>query len=352
MEASLQVPERRKVLVLDTSFFMRHAEGQLWTREPFKAIKDPDYGLVVPADVQHEYNSLMNGSYRQHSSQLHTIDGILGADRVQVYKEDLRQAFSEKLDRDTDPYGRKHNTLTLTDKKVIQAALDNAIKGNNVFVASSDWAIISEVEGLEIEHNLDMSHYSPWSPPQKQDGLDFLMTGSVFNELPKMHETSGSSPRYLAVAKNQHVGGGSRYDVIFGIYVNRNFALAFPRIDGVYYIRLYPMDIDNPSVSIGVVKMYIDMMAHPIFGAYNSENPESPVLFSVKSPINLLQKKKLIDGFKKGMTGSQLKSISSEKMSISDAARIEEDDIERHDKVAATKLQEMKRKLNGNNGNH
>ena len=170
----------------------------------------------------------------------------------------------------------------------------------------------------------------------------------------KIHEASASSPRYLVVAKNIHIGGGAYYDIIFGIYVNKDFALTFPKVDKAYYIKLYPLKLDaeqgaSRNGMTSFTKTYIDMVGHSIFGAYNADNPIAPYVFSVNNPLNLLTRKKLLEAVqKKSFPERELKVLLKASVSLMELAHIEEGDIARHDKVTVGLIGEMRRMLHDN----
>jgi len=341
--------QKAHYIILDTSFLISYRQNQFWTGDAFHDIKSPGTNVVIPRGVEAEYDRIMgiSASHNDSGGIYKSIANLLSIERLFAYKDNLRETLSSKLDQCVDAWGRPHGTLSKTDKTIVQAVTDYLKHGDSVAVASSDWAIVAEVESIEFENNAEIPSFSPWRKPRVNGPLDLLVSGNVYTNLPKLEELDSSSARaYLAVMPDQHIGGGVRFDIAFDLYISRTYGVALPKIGSGHYLRFF----DRPLQNVGLVST--EMMGLKQFAAYDPTQQSPLIVIRNPNPLPIHERKRICA--RPGKTYGRVKESAVPKIELQESgwARIEDDDIGRHDKVTVGRLQEMRRKLNGTNGHH
>jgi len=340
--------QRQHVIVLDTSFLIAYRQQQFWTLEAFCDLKRPETNIVVPRGVEGEFSRLMNGSSGSidEKAAYEPIVKLLGINSFVSYRDNLRAAVSSKLDQCVDAWGNNHGTLSTTDKTIIQAVTSYTQHGDSVSLASSDWAIVAEVEKFELENKLEVTKFSPWRLPKANEPLDLLVSGEVYNNLNRMGSLEKSKRGYVAVMPNQHIGGGLRLDIAFGVYVPRNYGFAMPPIDDGYYVKIF----NNPIENLG--QSFQDIISLKRFFVQDSALSTQVILLKNPNPVPLYETRRKYA--KQRNRYSKFKEPRDLEVKIQEGnwARIEDDDIARHDKLTVGKLNEMRRRLNGKNGRY
>lgn len=341
--------QRHQFFVLDTSFLVDCNLTRYWTLEPFKAIQMPNSAVVIPHGVGNEYHSLMNGfepgdKYEEGSRE---AMNLLNLKVAFDYRRPLRNTLAEKLDQEVGHGAQNHSALSRTDKTIVQATLDIANKGDSVAVVSADWAIVYEIGKLRDETDVDISIYSPWRSPVKQEGIDFLISGLIFEGLPEI-KPNGSKTPYLAVARGMDIGREISYDIAFAIY-HKRFVSNMPKIGGIDFVRMFecPGDEYNQSTIVDMVAMF----ERNLFAVYHPDYPHSIlVVRQGNKSLTPAQRYKLL-GISRGkkLTASEVERFKStfntDNLKLAKWARVEDDDVKRHQKVTLGKFDELREKL-------
>jgi len=332
----------QRVVILDTSFLIAYAQGHHWTIAPFNLLAIQDSMVIIPQGVENEYARIMsNGKpkLQQASNEANDVFELIRGQRCYTYLDGLREVFAQKLDRDIAYLNHRHSPLSIVDKTIVQAAYDMSLEGMSVSVASADRGIIDQTENVNLEHNISIDRHSPWRPPTQHEGLEFLVTDSVFKQL-KFLPQDDLHPRYLAVAKNFHIGNGVKYDVAFAVYVNMNSSIILPKLNGAYFIRIWPASVVNaveqPSLlTFGIVAAYpADVSSIALVKNMKPLTRHEAWQIISKRTARKLTPQDL----------ARLKAASSNFQEI-DWARISEEDIGRHDRVTEGKLDELTDRL-------
>jgi len=333
-------------IIPDTSFIINYSQGQYWTLEPFNAIRQPNSTIVIPRGVGDEYDRFM--TQKRLGPDKHNgydeIEKLFNLTQFTIYRDSLRQTLSEKLDQEIEYLGHRQRSLSRTDKTIVQAAYDYAKSGLTVAVVSSDRGIIDQVGNICDEENLDIERFSPWRIPVAQPNIDHLVSGNVGEDLAKAHAIQRTTAKYLAIAKSMHLGVGVYYDIVFGIYVDAGSSLKLPQIDGAYFVRLFSISQNNHH--LGLLDNYFRWLSCRTFAAYLETDPTVIVLFTNNRPLSLLEKKTLMCRFKnRQLTENELRRVTSARPKETKSARIEDEDIARHDKLTVGKLNSFRQKL-------
>ena len=340
--------QRQHVIVLDTSFLIAYRQQQFWTLEAFCDLKRPETNIVIPQGVGGEYNRLMNCSsgYIDEKTAYGPIAELLGIDNLESYRGNLRAALSSKLDQCVDAWGNKHGTLSRTDKTVIQAVTAYAQHGDSVSLASSDWAIVAEVEKFELEDKLEVTKFSPWRQPRASEPLDLLVSGGVYNALSRIDSLEKSKRTYIAVMPNQHIGGGLRFDIAFEIYIQQIYGYQMPSIADGYYLRIFNNPMENPGL------VWQEMVSSKRFFIRDPGLYAQIAFLINKNPISLQELRRRYAPQRNRYSRFKDPIPVKPDVEAGNLARIEEDDLGRHDKLTVGRLNEMRYKLNGRNGKH
>jgi len=344
--------EAGRTFILDTSFLKAYSDLQLWTIEPVIALRQPNSIIDIPAGIEGEFNRRFNPDGTLPLGSHSGIYKLLGVNSGTSYRAALDETLTEKL-REMRPRHYEHyDPLTGTDMRVVQAAVDYTQKGIPVAVASADAGIRRAVDEFRDQANADIEIFSPERKPSRQESIDLLVSGDTYEELPKIQADSLSTP-YLAVALDQHVGGGVHYNIILGVYTHR-VTRSLPKVDGVDFIRLYALSSGSDGKFTASSRTYIELIGHSIFGAYDPEHPTSLFVFKSDKPLPLLERHVLLRRYgKRGyLTKKERQIIAGNRLKENELARIELEDIKRHDKLTVGRINEMRYKLNGRNGHH
>ncbi len=118
-----------KTYVLDTSFILDLSELEFWAIEPYQLMIGPRQRIIIPDKVEREYNWLMECKQTDDFGIPIPNVGIRNffeGEEMVGYRKALRKALCKKMDEESfyrnGPGGK---CLTITDKLIIQAALDN-----------------------------------------------------------------------------------------------------------------------------------------------------------------------------------------------------------------------------------
>ena len=341
---STNVADTAKSFVLDTSYIISVSQGQLWALEAFSHIEGDRCQIVIPRGVESEYHRIMEEGRIPYTGLVpfYELCETLGLqNRFSTYRERLRGAFTTRLEEVVGMANvKRQKSLSITDKVIVQAALDIAHSGEEVAVATGDGLIVEEVHQLNDRYNLSIEVFSPWRLPLRDSGIDTLINGTLFSELHNEQQAGFSTPLYIAVLKSQHIGGGAHYDIAFELYRKEETFLPLPSLDSVYFMRLFPLE-KNLRKETAIL-----MLSCHNFAVYYTENLTIRLYYNER-PFKELERTRLMKAFgthsinKEHLTYLKLVKNPAEKS----WAMIEEADIARHDKVTSGRLQTSRRQL-------
>lgn len=355
-----------RTFVVDTSFLIDCEGHRYWTLEPLAALRLPNSEVVIPTGVGREYYLLSNGGNgrsedgNQQTGYDKAVD-LLNLRSAFTYESPLRKTLADKLDQEVGLGPKKHKALSHTDKTIVQATMDLAMDGDSVAVLSADWAIVYEVRKLSDEKNLDVSVYSPWRVPSKQDGIELLLSGQVFDNLPRI-QANDSNTYHLAVARGMNIGGEVRQDIAFRIY-KKGFASNTPRINDVYYVRLFNLsnlsyEGNSGDLTPAMVADVLTILGCGVFAVYASDIPSQVlVLKQTERLLDPLRRQRYMAVLqRRSQSLEDLRGLSSFMEHLGDIdplkhfqnvhwARIEDDDIKRHDKLTVGILGSLRGQL-------
>ena len=259
------------------------------------------------------------------------------------YKEQLRQSLSAKLEEEVDFLDQKLRPLSVTDKLIVQAALDHANAGSSVAVASADRGIIYQLNRLWYEDNIEMNVHSPWAVPRKIEEIKILISGNVFGQLYESRPQDEIYKKYLAVAKHKDIGGSVHYDIAFDIYTNKSLTVQFPNLMNVYFIPMFFAHFDGEKLKNWY--SFYDLLTLKIAGVYNRQLSLDIWLPEWKHTISHPEKKNLMIRHKNGQLTKKEKEflnnwVKEEKDII--WARIEDQHIKEHNKITAGELESLR----------
>ena len=326
--------------VLDTSYLVDCSQGQYWTMGSFHAITRPESRILIPSGVEAEIKRVILSETGSNGDPFGYLGRIAKKGEILVYEERLRGLLSQKLDENEDVWGIKHRPLSRTDKTIVQAAYDLASQGEIIEVVTADFAIVAQLEKISLEENLDIPVCSPWRKPVRQVSIDLLVSGFAFERLNEYCQSRKGSP-YLAVARNAHVGSGVNYDVAFGLFIKRDIFTNRPEIANVSYIRVY-----TPP---GRVEDYFQMACMDGFALYAPTDQGLGILRN-KRPRKRHELERLRAEITRNRQykGDDIQLFDPDKdLEVVEWARIEDDDIGRHDKVTVGKLSQLRHLLKG-----
>jgi len=345
MEDPIQT-QMPSVHVLDTSFLIGLAQHQYWAINSLPNIKRPETNVVIPNGVEYEYDMLLNDSVRRLHERLDhkPISKLLGIEKTISYEDELREALSTKLDQCVDAWGRPHGTLSRTDKTIVQAVTDYLHMGYSVSVASADWAILAEIESLELANNVSINRFSPWRKPAVNKPLDLLIAGDVYRHTDTFEKEATSNAEYIAILPSQHIGGGMHFDIALGVYTHRSYGFKLPELDGVYFLRIFDRPVEKPR------QVIYDMVALRRFAIYDPNLHHKLLIAKNLNPIHRHEINRMIsrrgDKFSRKEAPIEIKLALKEEL----VARIEDDDIGRHDKLTEGKIVQLRQRLRRING--
>ena len=267
---------------------------------------------------------------------------------IDHYGESLRRLLSERLDEMQGAVDYKTTPLTVTDKLVVQAAYDIAVNGKPVAVATADSGIDEKINNIYRDYGVDITLYSPWRIPVKHDLINILVDGRIFptlKELAEKKELSG----YLAVKRNVHIGGNAHYDVAFCFYKPD---LTLPNIEDGYLVRVVDTSkFSRQSMLEGQIDrhwafpldFFLNMVTSRYITFYHRELPNDIAIVKQDNPLSHQDKVMYLKKARQGnLTRQEESKINDRKVKALLWARIEEDDIARHDKLSVGLLNQLR----------
>jgi len=363
-------------LVVDTSFLFDMALEELWALRVKRSIQENVTHVIVPSGVEYEYDKRsLEGKTDDYGVLIppDSIEDLIWKKKISIYSKTLNRSLSESLDEKTEtfyktprPLSGKSRPISLskTDKSVIQATLDHARGGKRIAVASADYDIASQIDSRCDVENLEIQNSSPWSMPTEEGfsplDIKFLVTGNVFGELLKSNSNDNRS-RFLGIAKQMHIGGGIHYDIAFGLYTKKLVFKPLPKIDGVEFLPLMFIVLNESGESTKEYARYGFFNKYSSLVGYSAQIP-TVVDFAEQKPMTYLEIENLRTRFKNHELKSEdlLKSInlgevyvynsggrqlSVQKVKSLNWARIEDWHINIFDKLSVGKLQDLRNKI-------
>jgi len=362
MDKSTSVQITENSIVVDTSFFIDLCQQQLWALRVQKFIKENNTTVVMPSDVEQEYNH-----YKQRSGaddndvpiQYYGIEDLIQKDRISIM-EVLTKGFREQFEEGPEDFYRTSSPfrikstftpLTRTDKALVQITRELALEDKIVGIATTDYGILFTIDGMRDREKLNIGIYSPRNSPTHEafSALDtkILVSGNVYNGLYKT-ALKDNTMRYLAVAKDIHIGGGVYFDIAFGILIQRLILKPLPKIENVYYLPIVFVNTLEPEENIMKFARYQHFNRFRSFIGYCREMPSALSVIE-HEPVSILELKSLGNKFRnREINGDDLYNFGIKNLQNakeSNLPRIEDWHLYVHDHLSVGKLEQLRRQI-------
>jgi rRNA-processing protein FCF1 len=270
-----------KYYILDTSFLRDIPEQKYWVVNGVNKLIQPNSKRIVPYAVQNEFNKFMQNKPSAVESFMKTN---FGTGEFIPYAEQVRDAFSKKMDDEIIDLGLEEKLLSTADKQIVQSAYELATQEKNVTILTGDEGIHAQALNLWKTAAIDIHTISPYVTPSNETP-SILVMPQVLEELATLDRQAIKSDIYIALAKNLTFGS-VKPNIAFGTYVNRTHQFTPPKINGVEYIALVYVSsgIDEHQSTKLAIKTYHKLKRAPQV-IYTCESPQGSLFFM---PTNVM----------------------------------------------------------------